>query len=78
MFNLTAADSKRASTRGSAAMKATYYIDGKPCAAEDVMKRIGWTKAEAVASIRRERDAGRTPLTWAALEASAARQRARK
>lgn len=74
-FTLTAADRKRASTRGQAARKAVYYIDGQPCAAEDVMARTGWTKDQVVATIRRERDNKRTPLSWARIDEIAARRR---
>lgn len=74
-FTLTAADHKRASTRGQAAMKAVYYIDGAPCQAEDVMERTGWTKDQVVATIRRERDMKRLPLTWARIDEIAARRR---
>ncbi|MFN7883261.1 MAG: hypothetical protein ACK5PF_09645 [bacterium] len=75
MFNITKDDHVRASTRGSSAMKAIYYIDGKPAQAEEVMARTGWTKNQVIATIRRERDMKRLPLTWARIDEIAARRR---
>lgn len=74
-FHLTPAARQKASARGQAAMKAIYYIDGQPCAAEEVMERTGLTKYQVIDAIRRERDNKRLPLTWERLEEIAKRRR---